>query len=137
MNQQQRADYIQRREEVVYGRRGSTMDAAPPALPTASAEVDLGKQWEQRQRRKPVGNVTKIVLWLVTWFAMLCLCQKTAEAIGGHYVTSITAALEALGTLAMLAITFWRFVLRVMWCCIGLVIVLAIIKGAFLVVFAL
>jgi hypothetical protein len=42
--------------------------------------------------------------------------------------------LEALAKVAMLVVTFWRFVWNAVWWFIGLVIVLAIIKGAFIVV---
>lgn len=49
----------------------------------------------------------------------------------------LTYFFAALGTAVMLLVILWRTMWQLMWWFIGLVIVLAVIRGAFLIVFSL
>jgi hypothetical protein len=146
MNQQEREAYIRMREEEVNGRREPTLDTASlPALSRRSDEIisrtaaayERSQAFEHRRRQETRSSYAKLGLWLLVWFCMMCLCEQAAQVFAPNSPDISKYFLEASGTAVMLLITFWRIVWALMWWVIGIVIVLAIIKGAFLIVFTL
>ncbi|SAK88705.1 hypothetical protein AWB82_06189 [Caballeronia glebae] len=146
MKQRQRDEYIRMREEEVYGRREPTFgQVSLPAMARTSDEIisraeaayQRAEEADYQYRLHNRIAYTKLALWLLVWFGMVCLCDVGARAVAPRDPDLFRYAFAALGTAAMLLITFWRTVWRLMWWFIGLVIVLAIIKGAFLIVFTL
>ncbi|WP_433694990.1 hypothetical protein [Paraburkholderia phenoliruptrix] len=89
------------------------------------------------RRRESMFRLVKTALWLVAWAGTLCMAEAAARALQPHNTRELTCLLEALGTAALLLIAFRRTIWRLLQWLIGLVIVLAVIKGAFLIVFAL
>jgi hypothetical protein len=95
------------------------------------------EQEEKARRRGNTLGYIKLALWIAAWFAILCLSELSAEALQPRNPHTLTYFFEAVGTALMLLVTFWRTVWRLVWWFIGVVIILAVIKGAFLIVFAL
>lgn len=130
---QQHGECFERREPTMGTAQPAGMANRRPFIPDRAAI----KRAEWARRGIIGAPFIKPALWLVVWFVMLCLCQKAAEASGVRDITALTVALEAIGTLLMLVIAFWRVAFALGGWIIGLVIALAIIKGAFLIVFGL
>ncbi|WP_148281773.1 hypothetical protein [Paraburkholderia phenoliruptrix] len=128
MGQQQRGAY-ERREPTMGTMQPVTV--ARPYTPDCAAI----QQAEMVRRLENTSTYIKLALWVIAWFAMLCLSELAAEGLQPRNPTGLTYFFAAVGTAAILLITFWRTVWRLMWWLIGIVIILAIIKGAFLVVF--
>jgi hypothetical protein len=145
MDQKQREAYIKMREEEVYGGREPTLGVgrtvttieSPRQREALVAVAKRKQEREKKEQRESTAQIVKVVLWMAAWIAMLCLCQVVAERLDPRNPTVLTVFLEMIGTVTMLLITFWRFVLGVVWLCIGLMITFAIIKGAYLIVFRL
>ncbi|SAL50802.1 hypothetical protein AWB73_05286 [Caballeronia turbans] len=105
----------------------------------STIQSDAVYQWrqdfEERRQLETRAAYVKLGLWLLAWFGMVYLCQQGAQALQPRNPDSFMYFFAAIGTAAMLLITLWRTVWRLMWWFIGLLMVLAAIKGAFLIVF--
>ena len=137
MTQGQRHTRDPRHALEVYERREPTMGATRPAIPISSPQARPLPQPQRADRRKQgsAGGIIKFVVWVAVWLGMLCLSEVIAEASGYHDPVSLTVVLEVVGTVLMLLLTFWRTVIGLVWWFISLVIVVAVIKWAFLFVF--
>ncbi|MEM5342407.1 hypothetical protein [Paraburkholderia azotifigens] len=133
MRQQQHGAYIERREPTMGTAHPAAVATSRPYITDHAAIEQAGRV----RRRENASKYIKLALWIAAWFAMLCLSEAAAKALEPHNPVPLTHFFEAVGTGAMLLIVFWRTVWRLMWWVIGIVIILAIIKGAFLIVFSL
>jgi hypothetical protein len=133
MGQQQHGVFSERREPTMGVAQPLAVATSRPYIPDQAAIEQAERAW----RRENTSRYIKLALWIAAWFGMLCLSEAAAKALQPRHPNELMYIFEALGTAAMLLITFWRTVWRLMWWCIGLVILLAIIKGAFLIVFSL
>lgn len=130
---QQHGECFERREPTIGTAQPSGMANRRPLIPDRAAI----ERAERARRRDTASRVIKFALWVAVWLSVLWLSEVAARALQPHDPQQLTYVFEASGTAALLLIAFWRTAWRLMWWSVGLVIVLAIIKGAFLIVFAL
>ncbi|WP_371884389.1 hypothetical protein [Caballeronia sp. S22] len=133
-----RGKYAERREPTMGAAREATMPRnTGRSISRAEVAYERRQEANLEHRRDSFTDQFKAALWVLVWLGMVWGCQQAASTLQPRSPDGFMYFFAALGTAWMLLITFWRTGWRLVWWFIGLVIVLAVIKGAVLIVFTL